>query len=291
MFRVCRWTGMGETAAQLLSRLDGRRRLSEMEPRLFSDDAGPGHGEVVELRGLEGTGKTELLYHLLCQCVLPVEVGGLCVEVVFVDTDFSLDMLRLVTILENRLEAGLSVSRAEGAVSPVEEALRCCLSRLFVVHCTSSSQLLLTLHYLETSVCFRPGVSLLLIDSISAFYWLDRCGGGESLAKQEEKLSKCSALLARLLRDYRISVVASSHVIRRSSRHSSSSGMDQPFLCRPWQQLVTHRLCCSTAQSGSNMAATAGSRRQVFTVHCCSSSSSSSRSSSFHVTDAGVEFI
>ena len=81
-----------------------------------------------------------------------------------------------------------------------EAALRTCLSRLLVVHCGSSSQLLLTLHYLETSLSSRPGLSLLLIDSISAFYWLDRCGGGESAARQEDKLTKCSELLSRLLR-------------------------------------------------------------------------------------------
>ena len=78
--------------------------------------------------------------------------------------------------------------------------LRACLSRLLVVHCGSSSQLLLTLHYLETSLSSRPSLSLLLIDSISAFYWLDRCGGGESVARQEDKLTKCSEFLSRLLR-------------------------------------------------------------------------------------------
>lgn len=92
-------------------------------------------GEVVELYGTEGTGeftghcsvadllpvngvcvcgasgKTELLYHLLCRCVMPVATGGLEVEVVFVDTDYSLDMLRLVSILEARLNAGTGVLR------------------------------------------------------------------------------------------------------------------------------------------------------------------------------------
>lgn len=69
-----------------------------------------------------------------------------------------------------------------------------------MVHCSSSSQLLLTLHFLETSLSTRPSLALLLVDSISAFYWLDRSEGGASIAKQEEKLSKCSNLLARLLR-------------------------------------------------------------------------------------------
>lgn len=53
------------------------------------------------------SGKTELLYHLLCRCVLPVTAGGLEVDVVFVDTDYNLDMLRLVSILDNRLNSGI----------------------------------------------------------------------------------------------------------------------------------------------------------------------------------------
>ena len=55
------------------------------------------------------SGKTELLYHLLCRCVLPVASGGLEVDVVFVDTDYSLDMLRLVSILDSRLNTGSNV--------------------------------------------------------------------------------------------------------------------------------------------------------------------------------------
>lgn len=78
--------------------------------------------------------------------------------------------------------------------------LRSCLSRLLVVHCSSSSQLLLTLHFLETSLVSRPKLALLVIDSISAFYWQDRYEGGASVTKQEERLSSCAALLARLLR-------------------------------------------------------------------------------------------
>ncbi|KAM4606244.1 DNA repair protein XRCC2 [Polymixia lowei] len=290
---------MTETGAQLFARLEGRPGPRGIEPRLFPEDSGPGHGEVVELHGLEGTGKTELLYHLLCQCVLPVEAGGVCVEVVFVDTDYSLDMLRLVTILETRLAAGLSPTSPEAppssSVCSEDAVLRSCLSRLFVVHCTSSSELLLTLHYLETSLSSRPSLSLLLIDSISAFYWLDRCGGGESMTKQEEKLSKCSELLGRLLRDYRITVFATSHAIRRNYRSSASSSSfcsdyDQQYLCRPWQRLVTHRLLCSRREAGGTKDQR---RRQVFTVHCTSSFSrmKTYRSSSFYVTDGGVVFI
>ncbi|XP_040922226.1 DNA repair protein XRCC2 [Toxotes jaculatrix] len=289
---------MSESGAQLFARLEARRCLKDIEPRLFPEDGGPNYGEVVELYGTEGTGKTELLYHLLCRCVLPKAAGGLEVDVVFVDTDYSLDMLRLVSIVDSRLNAALSTSSPSAGSD--EAALRSCLSRLLVVHCSSSSQLLLTLHFLETSFSSRPGLALLLVDSISAFYWLDRSEGGASLAKQEEKLSKCSDLLGRLLRDYRITVFATCHAIRRShSGSSSSSEPDRPYLCRSWQRLVTHRLLCSRQEAANSMASAAGGSKeqrmqQVFSVHCTSSSSSSGtkayRSSSFYVTEGGVEF-
>uniref|UniRef100_A0A673AQ30 RecA family profile 1 domain-containing protein n=1 Tax=Sphaeramia orbicularis TaxID=375764 RepID=A0A673AQ30_9TELE len=231
---------------QLFARLEARRCLKDIEPRLFPKDGGPNHGEVVELFGPEGTGKTEVLYHLLSRCILPVAAGGLEVDVVFVDTDYSLDMLRLVSILDNKLNPGTLGT------------LHSCLSRLLVVHCSSSSQLLLTLHFLETTLSSRPGLALLLIDSVSAFYWLDRSEGGASVAKQEEKLSKCSELLGRLLRDYRITMFATCHAIRRShaepsSSSSSSSNADRPFLCRSWQRLVTHRLIFSRREDSTNI--------------------------------------
>ncbi|KAM9337491.1 DNA repair protein XRCC2 [Symphorus nematophorus] len=290
---------MTESGTQLFARLDARRCLKDIEPRLFPEDGGPDHGEVVELYGTEGTGKTELLYHLLCRCVLPVASGGLEVDVVFVDTDYSLDMLRLVSILDSRLTAARSA--ASPSPGSDEAVLRSCLSRLLVVHCSSSSQLLLTLHFLETSLSSRPGLALLLIDSISAFYWLDRSEGGAGIAKQEEKLSKCAELLGRLLRDYRITVFATCHAIRRSytgpsSSSSSSSEHDRPYLCRPWQRLVKHRLLCSRQEAENNMATAAGGsegpgRRQVFGVQCTTSRTKSSRSSRFYVMDGGVEFI
>ncbi|XP_068604210.1 DNA repair protein XRCC2 [Brachionichthys hirsutus] len=289
---------MTESGVQLFARLEARRGLQDVEPRLFPEDGGPAHGEVVELYGAEGTGKTELLYHLVCRCVLPGAAGGLQVDVVFVDTDYSLDMLRLVSILESRLDAARSTGSP--SVSSDETALRSCLSRLLVVHCSSSSQLLLTLHFLETTFSSRPTLALLLIDSISAFYWLDRSEGGASIAKQEEKLSRCAKLLGRLLRDYRITVFATCHAIRRACSgpppSSSSSSPDRPYLCHPWQRLVSHRLLCSRQEAAENMAATAqGSeeprRRSVFTVLGSSSRTKANRSSSFRVTDGGVAFI
>ncbi|KAM9417243.1 LOW QUALITY PROTEIN: DNA repair protein XRCC2-like [Salvelinus alpinus] len=124
-------------------------------------------GDVVEFHD-EGIGKTQTLFNLMTHCILPTDCGGLEVKVMYVDTNYHFDMLRLVKVLEHRLgEDG------DAVVEP-EERVRACLSRLFVVLCSSSVQLLLTLHYLENTFCSRHALCLLVIDSIAAFYWVDR---------------------------------------------------------------------------------------------------------------------
>ncbi|KAJ8278113.1 hypothetical protein GJAV_G00083990 [Gymnothorax javanicus] len=195
-----------ESGAQLLARLEGRRSLENIEPRIFPEDGRPVKGDVVEFHGGEGTGKTEMLYHLVAHCILPEASGGLEVEVVFVDTDYHMDTLRLVAILERRLPAGS------------EDAVRSSLARLYVVHCNSSVQLLLTLHYLEGMFLSRPSLSALILDSISAFYWVDRANGGDSLALQEANLRKCAKVLEKLLKDTGIVVFATVHAIMRNYR-------------------------------------------------------------------------
>lgn len=101
--------------------------------------------------------------------------------------------------------------------------------------------------------------------------------------------------LRLLSRDYRITVFATCHAIRRNcAGPSASSQFARPYLCRPWQRLVKHRLLCSREQTVTSDPVKGEEeerRHQVFGVQCTSSSFSSERSSSFYVTDAGVQFV
>uniref|UniRef100_A0A2D4PB66 RecA family profile 1 domain-containing protein n=1 Tax=Micrurus surinamensis TaxID=129470 RepID=A0A2D4PB66_MICSU len=198
-------------------------------------------GDIVEFHGAEGTGKTEMLYHLIARCILPKSRGGLEVSVVFIDTDFHFDMLRLVTLLEYRLS-----SRG------TEVTIKRYLERFFLINCHSSSQLLLSLYSLE-SIFFlsHPSLSLLIIDSMSAFYWIDRANGGENLSLQEANLKKCVQVLQKLVKEHRLVLFAttqslmqkSSNFVESSEQTECDAGSDYcPFLCKAWQQLVTHRI-------------------------------------------------
>ena len=82
-------------------------------------------GRVVEVCGEEGAAKTEFLYHCVVQCIMPSCWGGRQLSgrersAIWIDTDFAFSLLRLVTVLEKRLEqASFSASYTNTDTSDV----------------------------------------------------------------------------------------------------------------------------------------------------------------------------
>ncbi|XP_010588393.1 DNA repair protein XRCC2 [Loxodonta africana] len=271
-----------ESGTELLARLEGRSSLKVIEPYLFADEESPVHGDILEFHGPEGTGKTEMLYHLTARCILPKSEGGLEIEVLFIDTDHHFDMLRLVTILEHRLSQSS------------EEIIKSCLGRFFLVYCSSSSQLLLTLYSLESMFCSHPSLCLLILDSLSAFYWIDRANGGESVNLQESTLKKCSQFLERLVNEYRLILFASTQSIMQKPSNSTegpSSAFKQPsnedidyrpYLCKAWQQMVKHRIFFSKQDDSK--------RNNQFSLVSRHLKSNSLKKHFFIIGESGVEF-
>ncbi|XP_015281835.1 PREDICTED: DNA repair protein XRCC2 isoform X2 [Gekko japonicus] len=271
--------GKAESGAQLLTRLEGRSSLKKLEPCLFAEEGYPIHGDVVEFHGPEGTGKTEMLYHLIVRCILPKAGGGLEVSLLFIDTDFHFDMLRLVTVLEHSL------------CQSSEELIKQCLGRFFLVTCNSSAQLLLTLYSLENMFCSHPSLCLLMIDSMSAFYWIDRANGGENLSLQEANLRRCVQCLEKLIREYHLALFATTQTIMQKSSNSAESsarlqdeadGDYRPYLCKSWQQLITHRIFFSKpCHPGS---------AKGFSITSCHVHNNSVVKRPFSISEYGIQF-
>lgn len=269
-----------ESGTELLARLEGRSSLKELEPNLFADEDSPVHGDILEFHGPEGTGKTEMLYHLTARCILPKSEGGLQIEVLFIDTDYHFDMLRLVTVLEHRLSQSS------------EETIKLCLGRLFLAYCSSSMQLLLTLYSLEALLCSHPSLCLLIVDSMSSFYWIDRVSGGERVSLQESTLKKCSQLLERLVTEYRLLLFATTQSLMQkgsdsaegpsSSKHPWDGDMDyRAYLCKAWQRVVKHRVIFSREDEAKS------SRFSLVSRHL---KSNSLKKHVFMIRESGVEF-
>ena len=179
---------------QLFARLGAKQSLGSLNLPLFSalpssPRGGLCPGDVVEIMGGEGSGKSEMLLNITAQCILPrwwrgKEIGGKEVEVVWVSTDYKFDVVRLAAILEGslcengttaELEKGNGVRRSSKPVTsqlrtatdvPVnanrgllqsddkegddyQKFISTCLSRVHVVYCNSSTELALALQSLR----------------------------------------------------------------------------------------------------------------------------------------------
>lgn len=134
-------------------------------------------GDVIEIQGPASSGKTHLLYHFVLLCVAPsremsINFGGNGLAAVVYDTDASFDVPRLHQLLLTRLSLVLP-HNIEMARRLTEESLR----RLHVFRPTSLLQLATSLLHLplyhKVSIPEHE-IGLLVVDSMSAFYWTDR---------------------------------------------------------------------------------------------------------------------
>jgi len=235
---------------QLMARLINRHSVYQLDALLFPGGLKPGH--IVELNGEEGTGKSQYMLHLLATAILPstvsgVEVGGLNVEVLFIDTKYTFNMLRLVALLEQRLSAALNQSddacpATAEVEDPVESAVRHCLTRFFFVRCSSSSQLAVTLCSLESVLAAKPNIRIVLVDDISAFYHTD------VFANIESHFSLCISLLKKLVSTQQLLLIAARTYIgtvkqafKRDANGERKCSTDSlNTYLSAWHQLRTH---------------------------------------------------
>lgn len=287
-------------------RLGGKHALDGLDTNLFGDiPEGIQPGNVVEFSGQEGSGKTEMLLHLIANCILPkswkdLKLNGRSVGVVYVDTDYHFQLPRLVTIMEHRILNSIkdtqtgaflqnnrsnTVENIPGSdsahypekYSDYEDFIKSCLGRLFIVHCNSSIQLLATVLSLEKLLAAKPEVGVFMIDSLSAFYWLDRCDGG-SQSHQEHKQRKIVDAIRNYTQQYRVVVIATKQAIFGSSDKS----MNREHLCQAWQRLVNYRFEFdkNKGQNGMN---------QIYSA--CRTYQLSKKHLRFYIKESGIEFV
>jgi RecA/RadA recombinase len=279
-----------------------------LDPIVFPDGLKP--GEFIEISGEEGVGKTQFTIHVLANAVLPkqwkaVNIGGLEAGVVLVDTCQSFDVLRLVTVLEQRLVSAIAAAKGtsrvtddnrpapvpgnsvedaeDGMAGELESCVRQCLDKLLIVRCNNTSQWLVTLRSLESVLATRTSIRILLIDSVDGFYVADKFN------KTESRFTLCIGALHKLVQTHRLVVMASrtQHAgyiakkgVKRNSAGLMKSCEEDSEYWSSWRHLVNQRLLlakyCSPGELGSYSCLITDSQQSVRGV--------------FSITDSGIYF-
>lgn len=203
-----------ETGVQLLARLSSRPNLNCLSETLFP--GGINLGNIIEISGDSGSGKTTLITQFLVKCLLPktwneFTIGGLGAGAIIVDTDHHFQILKLVSIMESLLmkcrESNTSEVQLPKHIDSkiIEKIIKESLANLIVLNCYDSVQLFVTFHSLENILSSNANTSLIIIDSLSAYYWQDVAVRG--IRKMDLYLRKMLKALQSCTEEYKVTVM------------------------------------------------------------------------------------
>ncbi|XP_057793569.1 DNA repair protein XRCC2 homolog [Salvia miltiorrhiza] len=270
------WITADETAEQALVRILTERPFLILPP--------PFHrlplraGNVVEIVGPSPSAKTLILIQAAINCILPkewkgVSYGGLERAVLFIDLDCRFDVSSISRALQRRIiEANGLRSSLKGSGNEYDKELFvACLRRFLYRRCYNSFEFIATLKTLHHRLHQEKekggsAVYILLIDSIGAFYWMDRALPSSSTRNNNRKSLSLQTVvetvvqeIQRLLVVHPILVLATksavfgdkqstTDVIRKRPDEKTSDPrgpQNKPyrdFMPSVWQSLVSHRM-------------------------------------------------
>lgn len=256
------WIASDENAKTMLARVV----VNQQSCLAFTKQLPPFHrvplraGNVVEIVGPSASAKSELLIQAAVNCILPkewkgVRYGGSEGVVMLFDLDCRFDILRLAHCLRcrihgasehhgpyysgysktnNRPNEKLGSQPTSLSVTHLEnEMFRTCMERFLYIRCYSSFEFLAALktirpQFQKAIEKHSNGVHLLMIDSISAFYWLDRASKSVSMdnnaSRDGRKWSSKSCEASKY------------------GNQSLQRPVNREYMPAVWQAFVTHRV-------------------------------------------------
>lgn len=217
--------------------------------------------------------------NFISSCILPdvwneFRIGGHNASVVFIDTDYKFSILHLALLLEKRLRRLFKDdSEMENCVEDMESFIKSCLKRLQILRCNNSSSLLTSLISLDNILSNNSDISVLLIDSISSFYWLDKSSGTDNT-----NMNSITAALTNLLDTYNIVLFVTRAAIVKPKSKDGGGDIDvlaADYMCQAWHKFIKHQyIFIASADS-----------KEVKVV--CQSQKVNTR---FSISDSGIEF-
>lgn len=199
---------VAESGAQLIGRLSSGPSLLHLDDMLFPE--GPKPKDVIQISGEASVGKTLLLLKFLTKCLLPqkyerLELGGLNAGVVLIDTDHNLSILKLVSLMEEFINNAKNSDPVykKMKVGDVEKIIKYSLANLIILKTYSSEQLEMNLYSLKRLLSNKNNISLLVIDSLTAYYWSDTMNL-KSRKRMDKYLKDMVEKLRKYVHDYNI---------------------------------------------------------------------------------------
>ncbi|CAA0827809.1 DNA repair protein XRCC2 homolog [Striga hermonthica] len=283
------WLKTDETAKEALLRILTERPSVVLPPPLHRLPLRAGN--VVEIAGPSPSAKTLILTQAAISCILPkecnaVQYGGLERNVFYIDLDCRFDAVSFSRALESRINGanGKICCMKRNEKEYHKELFVSCMRRFMYTRCYNSFEFLATLkalHYQILRDKEKQGTTayMLIIDSIGAFYWMDRALSSSSAGTNNRKSLSLQTIteaivreIQRLLQVHPMLVLAAksatfgdkqsaSEVMRNSGKWADEQSLDscgprsvmshKDYMPSVWQSFVTHRVLLRPSDSES----------------------------------------
>ena len=175
---------------------------------------------MIEINEKNTDVKTLLLTQWIMECILPsmwkgLKIGGLDVGVVFLSTDHHFSPLHLYALLEKRVKRTLRQSQhlfettliAGSKTSIIKEITKESLKRLTIYESFNKAELLFNFCSAKTYILSHPQYSVVMIDSLSAFYWEDKLSSTSSFQSLNKYVQSLLTSLIERLRQTNITII------------------------------------------------------------------------------------
>ncbi|CAN9515288.1 unnamed protein product [Ophioblennius macclurei] len=194
-------------------------------------------GKITEICGVPGIGKTQLCLQLAVDVQVPQCFGGVEGQVIFVDTEGTFILQRVVDIAAAVVRhCSLLAEDEEQRTAMATFTVETILSNILLVRCHDYVELLAELHLLPCLLSDRPRVRLLVIDSVAAPFRLLF----DDLSLRTRLLGGISQQLITLATGHDIAVAITNQMTTRVLQGGNSQLV--PALGELWGHAPTNRL-------------------------------------------------
>lgn len=233
-------------------------------------------GRLTEVCGMPGSGKTQLCLQLSVNVQIPEYFGGLGGEALFIDTEGSFNIERLLdvaTAVANHFNPPTVPSKKLGEEKQfsVDGILR----SVHYYRCIDFAAFMGLINFLPSFVNSHPKTKLIIIDNITYHF---RHNFDSNYQLRTNLLQSASSALNELANKHLLAVVATNQMTTRISKTGESSIV--PALGDNWSHVCCNRLCLANNDNDDD-----DKRRSVTFMK---SSYAQSACASFYIEAAGI---
>uniref|UniRef100_A0A8C9VTG1 DNA repair protein RAD51 homolog 3 n=1 Tax=Scleropages formosus TaxID=113540 RepID=A0A8C9VTG1_SCLFO len=193
-------------------------------------------GKTSEVCGAPGVGKTQLCIQLAVDVQIPLCFGGLGGHAVYIDTEGSFLVQRVVDMAEAAVKhCSLLAEDTEQREALKGFTLETILSNLFLFRCHDYVELLAEIYLLPDFLAQHPEVRLVVIDSIAFPFRHDF----EDLSQRTRLLNGLAQQLIQMATQHNIAVVLTNQMTTKVGNGQSKL---VPALGESWGHAATQRL-------------------------------------------------